>query len=391
MADSTLGAIRKKVRRLTRNPSPAQLTDSDIDEYVNTFLVYDFPEHLRTFNLRQEFTFTCNPFQDVYPTDILSFSGTLNNIFQPATNASQQPLYNFQNRYISVHDPLYIAGYQSFYTQSREQFYGIYPIVNQIQQISLSGDGVTTNFTGIINTQSPAIVPNGLNQLIGLMQNEVLFSSVDINGNGLAMVDVPALDSNTGNPTVWGSLVVNTNPLAAPILLVSPYVPVPGTIPVGLDPNNYINYATGAFSVTFPIAPASNAPINSQVVANNLALPQAILFYEDQFVLRPVPDQPYRINFEVFIRPTALLAAASVPQLEEWWQYVAYGAAKKVFEDRSQIEDVQLIIPEYKLQERLCLRRSLVQWSNERVATIYTEQTSMGSGFNGWGYGGGNF
>jgi hypothetical protein len=43
MADSTLGAIRTKVRRLTRSPNTAQITDNQIDEYVNTFILYDFP------------------------------------------------------------------------------------------------------------------------------------------------------------------------------------------------------------------------------------------------------------------------------------------------------------------------------------------------------------
>ena len=43
MAD--LQTIRTKVRRLTRSLSPAQLTDAQIDEYINTFVLYDFPEH----------------------------------------------------------------------------------------------------------------------------------------------------------------------------------------------------------------------------------------------------------------------------------------------------------------------------------------------------------
>src|ERR1700742_516115 len=116
--NSTLTAIQQKVRRLTRSPSQSQITDDDLNNYINTFIVYDFPEHLRTFQLRRPFNFWCNPFQDVYPTDKS----------WPVDN----PLYNFQNLYISVHPPVYIAGYQAFYTQSRTQFFGIYPFVNSI-------------------------------------------------------------------------------------------------------------------------------------------------------------------------------------------------------------------------------------------------------------------
>ena len=38
---STLQTIRTKVRRLTRTPSTAQLSDDDLDQYINTFVVYD--------------------------------------------------------------------------------------------------------------------------------------------------------------------------------------------------------------------------------------------------------------------------------------------------------------------------------------------------------------
>src|SRR5215475_2862809 len=104
---STLQAIQTKVRRLTRSPSQAQLTDADLQNYINTFVVYDFPEHLRTFNLRTTYSFVCNSFQDVYPTDTASFVGVTTN-----------PLYFFQNKYLTVHPPFYIAGYQAYYTQN---------------------------------------------------------------------------------------------------------------------------------------------------------------------------------------------------------------------------------------------------------------------------------
>ncbi len=49
-----------------------------------------------------------------------------------------------------------------------------------------------------------------------------------------------------------------------------------------------------------------------------------------------------------------------------------------------------MILPELNKQERLCLRRTIVQITNERSATIYTEMSS-GPGGNGgfWGAGGG--
>ena len=361
---STLQTIRTKVRRLTRTPSTAQLSDIDLDQYINTFVVYDFPEHLRTFNLRTTYTFYTNPFQDEYPTDEDSFA-----------NVTTNPLYNFQNRFISVHDPVYIAGYQSLFTQSRQQFFGIYPIVNSIANIGVTGNGITQTFTGVVNSQQ-SIVPSGLVQAICLLQNHVLFSSVGTNGQGLALVDVPLTDPVTGNKLPEGNLFTPNNLPIGPIF--------------GVDPTNTINYITGVFTITFQAPPAAGVPINSQTVPQITALPQSLLYYDNKFVVRPVPDQPYAINFEAYIRPTALLAANQNPQLEEWWQYVSYGAAKKIFEDRMDVDSVQMIMPEFKKQEALCLRRTIVQYTNERVATIYTEQTG-GPNAGGWGWGFGTF
>jgi len=336
--NSTLAAIQQKVRRLTRTPSQAQLTDDDLNNYINTFVVYDFPEHLRTFQLRRPFNFWCDPFVDVYNTD--------------TSLDPSNPLYNFQNKYITVHPPVYIAGYQAFYTQSRTQFFGIYPFVNQISSIGISGDGVATAFSGTLaNTQGYPV-----------LQGNVLFSSVNSSAQGLALVDI------ANSPFDGSGILV-----------------VPGTT----ASLGTINYITGAYSFNFPTAPAAQAPINSQVYAYQPTLPVAMLYYNNQFTLRPIPDQPYQINFEVYARPTYLMATDQTPELEEQWQYIAYGAAKKIFEDRMDIDSVQLIMPEFKMQERLCLRRTLVQNKNERTATIYTESSEWG--YNSWGWGGGSF
>lgn len=369
----TLAQIQTKVRRLTRSPSEAQLSTSDLNNYINTFIVYDFPEQLRTFNLRAQFSFYTNPGQDVYNTDIASFGGNTTNL-----------LYNFQNLFLTIHPPVYIAGYQSFFSQSREQFYAVYPKVTSIATTGAIGNGVSTTFTGVINANQ-SIVPSGMTQNISLLQNEVLFSSIDINGIGLSLVDVPLVDPTTGYKTLTGNLY-DPNSAAYKAALINP-----PTV-VDFDATNNINYLTGAFTITFTGAPASGAPINSQSVPQATALSQALLFYQNQFVVRPVPDQAYAINFEVFQRPTALLANNQVPELEEYWQLIAYGASRKILQDRMDIETVALIEPEFREQMRLCLRRSLVQWGNDRAATIYTEQTSLGSA-QGWGWGqtGGSF
>lgn len=382
---NSLAAIQQKVRRLTRSPSEAQLTTDDLNNYINTCVMYDFPEHLRTFQLRQPFTFWCNPLQDTYQLDIQSFGG--------ATNAGFNPLYNFQNLYLTIHKPVYVAGYETFYTQDRREFYASYPINNFIQSIGLVGDGITQQFTGTV--QFGGTINNSLNNAsLSLLKRNVLFDSVDVNGNGLALIDIPVLDATTGVETIYGNLYVPgtqpTTPSAPPVGY--PLQPPLATAPYlnnGVDMSNYINYATGQFVITFPVAPLAGETINSQTVPTIPSRPFAMLFYNNTITLRPVPDQPYAINFEVDARPTQLFQTNSIPQLEELWQYLSYLCAKKIFEDRMDMDSVQMILPELDVQERLCLRRTIVQLANQRSATIYAGVTGENNEFNqGWGYGG---
>ena len=375
--DATLQAIQTKVRRITRSPSEAQLTTPDLQNYINTFVVYDFPEHLRMFNNRTTFTFYTNPGQDRYPTDEVSFAGAINN-----------PLYNFQNKFLTIHAPVYMAGYNSFFTQSREQFFGIYPKTNSIAATRATGDGINTQFSGVVNTAQSSLVPGQSNQAAGILQFEVLFDSIDANGQGLALVDIPVVDPATGNNTQIGNLYDPNSALYKTDLATPPTVPFIGPLAPG---TGFINYNTGQFNISFTTPPAANQPINSQTVFQVLSLPQALLYYDNTFFVRPLPDQPYRIQFEAYMRPTFLMSTGQTPQLEEWWQYIAYGAAKKIFEDRMDLDSVALILPEYQKQEQLVLRRTIVQNTNERTATIYTEQTSGYSGSGFWGWSGGPF
>lgn len=339
MADSTLGAIRAKVRRLTRSPSTQQLTNDNIDEYVNTFIQYDMPEHLRLFTLKTTFTFVCQPFVDEYKTNV--------------TDSGDQ-LYNFKDKFISIHQPIYIAGYPTFFSQSQQQFFDQYPITRTIRR-EATGDGTTTAFSGTL-TDKPVI------------QNQVLFSTIGTSNETLSLIDIPVIDG-TGNPTSNGNLYSPND--------------LPASVPTVVTSANTINYVTGVYAIDFVLQgdPKANTDINSQTRPYVAARPNALLYYDNTITLRPVPDQPYEIEMEVYRRPTELLAAGTSPDLEQWWQYIAYGASKKVFEDRLNLDSVQMIMPEFKQQERLVLRRTIVQQTSKRTATIYTESQS-GYGFN---------
>jgi hypothetical protein len=333
---------------LTRTPSEAQLTTPELDQYINTAVLYDFPGHLRLFSLRTNLTFYTQPGVDVYRTN---------------TTDPLDPLYNFQNKYIAVHPPVFIAGVQAFFTQWRDVFYGQWPQTNAVVDTLLDGDGSTGPFVGIVPSFPPTGTPVGTNSG-RILQNSVIFTALDISGTAMVIVDYPV--SN-----VLGALGLPNEPQTLP----SPY--------------GDINYQTGAFTLNFPSATMSGIanPIYVEYIAYVPGKPISVLYYDNQFTLRPVPDKSYPVQIEVDIRPTELLDQAVSPQIEQWWQFISILASKKIFEDRMDMDSVQMLMPSLREQMNLVNRTSLVQQANMRTVTIYTQ----GRQYWGWGGWGPNF
>ena len=332
MALTTLTQIRQMARRLTRTPSLSQMADFDLDQYINNFILYDFPSNLRLFSLRTVLTFYTQPFVDKYSTN---------------TTDILNPLYNFRNKYIAVHQPVFFAGIQGYYTQERDVFYGYYPQTNSIIDTQLRGNGLVGPFNGVVS--SP------------VLQNNVIFTCLDLGGNAMTIVDYP-VSNTTGALGLVGQ---------------------PQTIP---SPYGQINYVTGAFTVNFVAATQANAPITAEVIAYQPGKPLAMLYYDDAFVIRPVPDKLYQIQVEADMRPTELLLETDVPYLEQWWTYISMGAAKRIFIDRGSMDDLQWLMPLFLEQEMLVQRATIMQQANERTITIYTQSKQMNLGWFGAGW-----
>lgn len=310
---STLQRIRTKARRLTASPSQSQITDAQLDDYINTFFLFDIPELLKFINLREIYEFYTDPNIEAYDFP--------------------------RNSYLNIYQPIYIAGYQSFFSESREQFFRIYP---QLQYLNVQGAGDGT--AGPYSFQfSNFPLLRGFDYPPGTeIFSQVFFSFTDGTGNS-----VIARDDGAGG-----------------------FLDEAGTALTGT-----IDYVTGAVTgLVFGSAVPSGTTINGQSIPYQASRPQALLFFNDKLILRPVPDTTYQVSMEVLKQPTALLTDNSNPELEEWWQLLAFGCAKKILEDRQDMTSLANIMPSLKEQEILCLRRTSQQLAQERVATIYSEQ-----------------
>lgn len=337
---STLQNIRVKIRRLTRSPSTAQLTDAQIDDYINNFYLFDFPEELRTNTLDGTFTFYSQPFIEEY-------TQTTN----PAL--ADTALFRFLDRFTSFGPPAYCQGRALTWSQSLEEFSSLYP-QQMVTQLIGTGNGSITHFSGtVISANVPIIAGN------------VIISSINAEGQGITVVDKPTISTSVPNAGYY-------NPFGFL------YSPNDFNTPIGT-----INYIDGSFDVVFPVAPDAGVPVTVQVQPYTPSIPDTIYFDGQSFHLRPVPKQVYQIIIKAQLIPTQLFDSADNPAICQWWQYIAYGAAIKVLQDRLDLDTVQLLMPEYKRQESLVERSTIVQLSSQRTRTIYSQVGGV-YGFNGW-------
>lgn len=303
---TTLQSIRNKVRRLVAEDNQ-QLTDAQIDGYINTYYLNDFPQQLRLIKQQINYELPLVPGQGTYavPWDLYtSFSG-----------------------------PAYVAGYPIFFSQSQQQFYQMFPEFQQ--QAYLTGDGTAGPYTTTL--QFPQITPG-----------TVYISTVNGVGDLLS-----STDDGLGNWT-------NT-----------------AQVPVG-----NLNYANGSISITWDDVIPVGTPISIQYATGQWQRPQGLLLFDSEFQVRPVPNQSYLLVLQAYALPTVMLVNGSIPELPFWWQALAFGAAKKIFEERMDTDQINKILPMLKEQLTYCQRTTLMENSQQRPTTPYSQQLAYQNGTN---------
>lgn len=379
-ADSTLNAIRLKVRRLTASSGGSSLTTNDIDQYINTFYSQDFPYAIKLDQMRSVYSFYTSPNVDRYPLNV-----------------------NFNQ---GIRSPAYCDGIEMSFFKDRQQFYNMWPKFPTLS-FPITGDGTTQVFTFTCPT-------------VPFFSQAVSLGGSDINGNPIRVGDVPGIDIN-GNPVnpTQGALVLEVpNPvIPIPSAPVQPYMPgqipsgyplttqVARTLAPGMVNNNVnnsgdnlylpiigtVNYVTGAFSIDFSlvnITPGSGQRMNLYVSQYTTGRPFTLLFWNNEFQIRPVPKLVHKIEVESYLTPVQFMAASESPILNQWWQYIAIGAAIKVLEDRQDMEGLQNLYALFAKQEALVLERQGTEEINQRNTTIFSA-TQVSNGWNLYGSWGG--
>lgn len=320
---TTLREITTKVRRLTGRPSQQHITDVQIWEYINTFYLYDFPETLRVFSNKGIFKFVTIPNVDRYKMiaddpNNPKFNELVVNV--NGTNMSAASVY------YNLKEVFHVSGYHGSYYQDREQFLIAYPMPRA--EDTIRGNGSATYETTL--------------KRLPILPGSVAFGNISEQ-----YIDIPQ------NRTQGYFKALQDNQAS--------------------EQTGTIDYLTGRLQMRFKQAVSSRDEITITSSVYKASRPYAMLFYDNEIILRYPPDRAYQIEIEAFRTPVAFLSEDSSPLLKQWWQYIAFGAAKKIFEDSGDSEGVQSILPAFKEQESLVLNRHIVQQKTQRSKTIYSE------------------
>lgn len=371
-ADSTLNAILTKVRRLTASSGNTSLTDDAIYQYVNTTYSHDFPYAIKLDQMRSVYTFYTSPYVSIYPLNI---------------NYNQ-----------GIRAPVQCDGINMSFFKDRQQFYNMWPKFPTLSY-PITGDGSLQAFTFTCQT-------------VPFLPREVTLGGTDTNGNPIRVSD-----DGKGN-----LLLQVPNPvIPVPAAPTPPYVI--GQIPTGynlntqvsrvLSPgmvNNNVNnsgdniyqpiigtvdYVTGDFDIdfasasgTYDVIPAKGEQMNLFVSQSTSGRPLSLLFWNNEFQIRPVPKLVHKIEVEAYLTPVQFLATTESPILNQWWQWLAISAAVKILEDRQDMEGVSNLQAMLAKQEALILERQGTEEINQRNSTIFSG-TQSSQGWNQYGSQGG--
>ena len=355
MTVGILQDVMEKVRQLAGLGSTDQATDQKIIKYINSYYLYDFPDDLRLLKLKDVYTFNTVQGVDTYPFDFDNWS--------------------------TVKGPAYCDKAQMVFLQDPNDFFSYYFSV-QTRETFASGDGTAGTYSGTCQS-TPLLrsVYNNPKADTKLASTQVFPAGYPptFNEPNISRVQNILITANTATSSLVvtddgdGNLIGDVN-----------------------DANGTIDYQTGAIAnLTFNAAVPSGNDIEISYIPVTLAQPYSILFFQEQFRLRPVPDKSYTIEITAYREPSkALMGTSSLtapdlngrPELFGWWELIAFGVAKKFYQDRLDMDGVQMM--ERFLQEQISQARTITyaQIGTRSTSTIYRDESDQAEnrGYLGW-------
>lgn len=432
-ANSTAAFIRTKIRRLTASASESALTTANLDQYINNFYSQDFPYAIKLDQMRSVYTFYTEPYIDRYPLDVNYNQGIRAPVYVEGIEGylfkDREQFFNmwprwptqFQQTGQTLNGLISGIAQPTNPCQITSILHGlttgaVITITNVGGMTQLNGNSYTitvinTNtfsLDGVDNTAYGAYTSGGTwtstSQTFSFtipgpfLSKEVVIGGVDTSGNAIIIND----DGNGNlqyiipNPVVTVPAYTDVYTIGnAPVpALVGK--PIPGmhnqnTLNPGLNKFTNIgivNYVTGQIDFTLPsgVSLASGELFTIWVSQYQTGRPYSLLFWNNEFTIRPIPKLVHKVEVETYLTPVQFMESTDNPILNQWAQYIAYGAAMEILRDRQDMEGVENLREGFMRQEALVLERQGVEEIGQRNSTIFASSTVQ-QGWNGWGQG----
>ena len=276
----------------------------------------------------------------------------------------------------------------------------------------------TFSFTLFGNNVNPFPQPN-----FGILSTQLVIGGIDANGNPIRIIDDGGAVVNAfgiGSNTTKGQLLfVQQNAVGDNVYLDATntqQAAIPDLAPLGGQvnansipappPSSYaayppspltpqycgtVNYVTTQINLLIPVPLQAGSQLNVWAATYQVGRPYNALFWNNEITIRPVPDNVYLVEVETYQTPSQFLNTSSHPTLNQWVQYIAYGAAMELLRDRQDMEGVQNLSEGFKRQEALVLERQAIEEIGQPNITLFNS-TQIGFGVgNGQGYAGGGY
>ncbi len=360
-----LSEIRSKVRKLTGRPSVNQISDNEVDKYINRFYTQDL---LALLNLDEVATWWR---------------------FETMVNV---PNYGGDRDSFALDGPVYVNGEPLVIYRDPQRFYVENPMFFKSRESAGTGDGSTTTFTGtlsktIVNPENMVfdddsealrVQPRGKITAVSKASPAVVTTDVAhglTTGDTVKIVDMAAGMVELNNIQTTITSVTNTtfqldniDSSAFTTYTSGGYVlPVSVAILKGdQGGSGRVTLSSGAFSITFNTAPTDGQALVASYQYSTAAKPSAALFYDNELIFAPVPDGSYFVQIAVSGRPAPLLADADSIASDDWGKLVAYGAAIDLLNDNGQQEGASLLQPQFREHQMQARRRNIRNNHDER-------------------------
>jgi len=267
----------------------------------------------------------------------------------------------------------------------------------------------TFSFILFGNNVNPFPAPN-----FGILSTQVVIGGIDVNGNPIRIIDDGGGVVNAygiGSNTTQGQLIfVQQNAVGNNVYLGQPgnvqTSSIPNYSPIGGQQNanlsssapyppspltpqycGTVNYVTTQINLLLPYAIQPGTQLNIWAATYQVGRPYNLLFWNNEFTIRPVPDNVYLVEVETYQTPSQFMMSTDHPILNQWAQYISYGASLEILRDRQDMEGVQNLMEGFKRQEALVLERQSIEEIGQSNLTLFNStQGGFGSGM-GWGIG----